>query len=82
MEKGPNFERNDRFSFIEKPVFLRGLIATRRLARRRFSLGVGTARSFSPTPRAVMRSAAETLKPVLFELGGKNALIAFPDAEG
>ena len=31
--------------------------------------------------RAVMRAAAETLKPVLLELGGKNALIAFPDAD-
>ena len=34
-----------------------------------------------PTGRAVMRSASETLKPVLLELGGKNALIAFPDAD-
>ena len=33
-----------------------------------------------PTGRAVMRAAAETVKPVLLELGGKNALIAFPDA--
>jgi len=33
-----------------------------------------------PTGRAVMRAAAETIKPVLLELGGKNALIAFPDA--
>jgi betaine-aldehyde dehydrogenase len=31
--------------------------------------------------RAVMRSAADTIKPVLLELGGKNALIAFPDAD-
>jgi len=31
--------------------------------------------------RAVMRSASETIKPVLLELGGKNALIAFPDAD-
>ena len=29
--------------------------------------------------RAVMRAASETIKPVLLELGGKNALIAFPD---
>jgi betaine-aldehyde dehydrogenase len=34
-----------------------------------------------PTGRAVMRAAAETLKPVLLELGGKNALIAFEDAD-
>ena len=32
------------------------------------------------TGRAVMRSAAATVKPVMLELGGKNALIAFPDA--
>ena len=31
--------------------------------------------------RAVMRSASETIKPVLLELGGKNALIAFADAD-
>ena len=30
---------------------------------------------------AVMRSAADTIKPVLLELGGKNALIAFADAD-
>ncbi|TWF47447.1 aldehyde dehydrogenase family protein [Neorhizobium alkalisoli] len=34
-----------------------------------------------PTGRAVMKSAAETIKPVLLELGGKNALIAFADAD-
>ena len=34
-----------------------------------------------PTGRAVMRAAAETLKPVLLELGGKNALIALQDAD-
>jgi acyl-CoA reductase-like NAD-dependent aldehyde dehydrogenase len=34
-----------------------------------------------PTGRAVMQAAAGTLKPVLLELGGKNALIAFPDAD-
>ena len=34
-----------------------------------------------PAGRAVMRSASETLKPVLLELGGKNALIAFPDSD-
>jgi len=34
-----------------------------------------------PTGKAVMRTAADSLKPVLFELGGKNALIAYPDAD-
>jgi betaine-aldehyde dehydrogenase len=34
-----------------------------------------------PTGRAVMKAAAETLKPVMLELGGKNALIAYPDAD-
>ena len=34
-----------------------------------------------PTGRAVMRAASDTLKPVLLELGGKNALIAFADAD-
>ena len=33
------------------------------------------------TGKAVLRSAAETIKPVLLELGGKNALIAFPDSD-
>ena len=28
-----------------------------------------------------MKAAADTLKPVLLELGGKNALIAYPDAD-
>ena len=34
-----------------------------------------------PSGRAVMRTAAEGLKPVLLELGGKNALVAYPDAD-
>ncbi|KKC23932.1 aldehyde dehydrogenase [Sphingomonas sp. SRS2] len=34
-----------------------------------------------PTGRAVMRAAADTIKPVLLELGGKNALIACADAD-
>jgi betaine-aldehyde dehydrogenase len=34
-----------------------------------------------PTGKAVMRASADTLKPVLLELGGKNALIGFPDAD-
>jgi len=33
------------------------------------------------TGRAVMRAAADTLKHVPFELGGKNALIAYADAD-
>ena len=35
----------------------------------------------APTGRAVMRGAAETIKPVLLELGGKNAMIVFPDTD-
>src|SRR5450755_3936491 len=31
--------------------------------------------------RAVMRAASETVKPLLLELGGKNALIAYPEAD-
>jgi betaine-aldehyde dehydrogenase len=31
--------------------------------------------------RAVMRAAADRVKPVMLELGGKNALIAFADAD-
>ena len=34
-----------------------------------------------PTGKAVMRSASDNLKPVLLELGGKNALVAYPDAD-
>ncbi|MBC7772140.1 MAG: aldehyde dehydrogenase family protein, partial [Pyrinomonadaceae bacterium] len=34
-----------------------------------------------PTGKAIMKSASDSLKPVLLELGGKNALIAFPDAD-
>ena len=34
-----------------------------------------------PAGRAVMRAASDTLKPVLLELGGKNAVIAFADAD-
>ena len=34
-----------------------------------------------PTGKAIMRAAADTLKPVLLELGGKNALVAYPDAD-
>jgi betaine-aldehyde dehydrogenase len=33
------------------------------------------------TGKAILRSAADTLKPALLELGGKNALVAFPDAD-
>ena len=34
-----------------------------------------------PTGRAVMKAAADTVKRIMLELGGKNALIAFPDAD-
>jgi betaine-aldehyde dehydrogenase len=34
-----------------------------------------------PTGKAVMKTASDDLKPVLLELGGKNALIAYPDAD-
>jgi betaine-aldehyde dehydrogenase len=34
-----------------------------------------------PTGRAVMKSASDTLKPVILELGGKNAIIAFADVD-
>nr|WP_315594216.1 aldehyde dehydrogenase family protein [uncultured Cupriavidus sp.] len=34
-----------------------------------------------PTGRAMMKTAAESIKPVLLELGGKNALVAYPDAD-
>ncbi|MDR3468565.1 MAG: aldehyde dehydrogenase family protein [Xanthobacteraceae bacterium] len=33
------------------------------------------------TGRSIMKAAAETVKPVLLELGGKNALIAYGDAD-
>jgi betaine-aldehyde dehydrogenase len=35
----------------------------------------------APTGRAILRGAAETMKKVSLELGGKNALIAYPDAD-
>ena len=34
-----------------------------------------------PTGKAVMKTASDNLKPVLLELGGKNALIAYADAD-
>lgn len=34
-----------------------------------------------PTGKAIARSAADTLKKLSLELGGKNALIAYPDAD-
>jgi betaine-aldehyde dehydrogenase len=34
-----------------------------------------------PTGRAVMKAASDTVKPLLLELGGKNALIAYADAD-
>jgi acyl-CoA reductase-like NAD-dependent aldehyde dehydrogenase len=33
------------------------------------------------TGKAILRSAADTVKPALLELGGKNALVAYPDAD-
>ena len=33
------------------------------------------------TGKAVLHAAADTIKPALLELGGKNALIAYPDAD-
>lgn len=34
-----------------------------------------------PTGKAIQQAAAASLKPTLLELGGKNALLAFPDAD-
>ncbi|CAI6090208.1 hypothetical protein V2G26_006250 [Clonostachys chloroleuca] len=34
-----------------------------------------------PTGKAIQKAAADSLKLTTFELGGKNALIAFPDAD-
>ena len=34
-----------------------------------------------PTGRAIQRGAADTLKKTILELGGKNALIGYPDAD-
>jgi len=34
-----------------------------------------------PTGHAVMRSGADTIKHLTLELGGKNALVAYPDAD-
>jgi len=34
-----------------------------------------------PTGKAILKSASDTMKKVTLELGGKNALIAFPDAD-
>ena len=44
-------------------------------------VGMTTLIGSVPTGRRVMASAAATVKPVLLELGGKNPLIAFDDAE-
>ena len=45
------------------------------------AIGMTTLIGSVPTGRRVMAAAAETVKPVLLELGGKNALIAYPDAD-
>ncbi len=34
-----------------------------------------------PTGKAILRAAAETVKPVGLEMGGKNALLAWPDQD-
>ena len=34
-----------------------------------------------PTARAVMRSMAERIKPGVMELGGKNAMVVYPDSD-
>jgi betaine-aldehyde dehydrogenase len=34
-----------------------------------------------PTGKAIQKAAADSLKLTAFELGGKNALVAFPDAD-
>lgn len=34
-----------------------------------------------PTGKTIQRAVADSLKPTLLELGGKNALVAFPDAK-
>lgn len=44
-------------------------------------IGMATLVGSVPTGRRVMSAAAQTIKPVLLELGGKNALIAFDDAD-
>ena len=49
------------------------------LASHRAIAGVSLVGS-AATGRAVMRAAADTLKRVSLELGGKNAMIVFPDA--
>ena len=44
-------------------------------------VGMVTLIGGAPTGRAIMRSAADGLKRVLLELGGKNALVVFPSAD-
>ena len=44
-------------------------------------IGMTTLIGSVPTGRKVMSGAAQTIKPVLLELGGKNALIAHGDAD-
>ena len=45
------------------------------------AIGMTTLIGSVPTGRRVMAAAAQTVKPVLLELGGKNPLIAFDDAD-
>lgn len=44
-------------------------------------IGMTTLIGSVPTGRRVMAAAAQSIKPVLLELGGKNPLIAFDDAD-
>ena len=65
------------------PVFSTSCPAAAKPARRTRHQDVAAIAliGYVPTGRAVMKAAADTLKPVMLELGGKNALIAYPDAD-
>jgi acyl-CoA reductase-like NAD-dependent aldehyde dehydrogenase len=57
-----------------------GLVAGETLVAHKDVAMLGVVGSIA-TGRAIMRGAAARLKPLLLELGGKNALIALPDAD-